>query len=176
MSADGEAFGSCTSAPSVAFGPSIGPPSPPLPPLSPTPPTLWILVPSLTLSVALLVSYFPRRSSVCRGGCLGKQTGERGLREPDGMLRISVCPGLIPVPGKVFLRGAQRGLKLNGGTATQISAPPLPGALSVLPPPVQSRGYNDVRRWCKFRCRAGSTNARVSLWRKVFWTVRIGQI
>lgn len=119
MSADGEAFGSCTSAPSVAFGPSLGPPSPPLPP---PPPTLWILVPSLTLSVALLVSCFPRRSSVCRGGCLGKQTGERALGEPDGMLRISVCPGLIPVPGKVFLRGAQRGLKLNGGTATQIFA------------------------------------------------------
>lgn len=95
VSADGEASGSCTSAPSVALGPSVGPRSPRLPPLAPPalPPSLWILVPSLTLSVALLVSYFPRRSSVCRGGCLGKQTSEKVLGEPDGMLRVSVCLG-----------------------------------------------------------------------------------
>lgn len=80
------------------------------------------------------------RPSVIEAVWANKQA--RGPSESQTACCGFLFAGVDPVPGKVFLRCAKRGLKLNGGTATQIFAPPLPrvlspvpDVLSVLPPP-----------------------------------------
>lgn len=94
-------------------------------PLAPAtlPPALWILFPSLNAfcgSTCFLFSpTLVRLSWRLSGQTNRREDPERARRHVAGFC----LPGLIPVLGKVFLRGAQRGLRLNGGTATQIFAP-----------------------------------------------------
>lgn len=107
--ADGEAFGSCTSGPSVAFGSSISPQSPLLPRFAPLLflPLCGFLFPLSRFLRLYLFLIFGRRSSVCHRGCLGKQTGEGALGEPDGMLRVSVCRGWSRA-GESFLKMCEK--------------------------------------------------------------------
>lgn len=125
-SADGEAFGSCTSAPSVAFGPSISPQSPLLSPLAPL---LFLLLCGFLFPPSLVIC-FPQRSSVCHSGCLGKQTGERALGEPDGMLRVSVCLGWSRARESFLKMCSKRSKAQWRECSTYTSLPPVPDVLS----------------------------------------------